>query len=382
MGELVSIRWATWWPAPYWTDRFNHLAERDDVDFEAVFLSRRSSHLDLGPEAAPYKFRHFFLSQRSDEAGYYPDFAPRLPRPWPLVRGRFDGLVFPYSEASCIAAAGLCQALGKPYYLFAPNTTKDERKPSRLREWLKQRLFEGATGVLATGPAQREYAAQYAARTKISIIGNPVGRLGAERYSSDAARDDLRLKFGWGTSDVLLYVGRLGPEKGLTTLIKALGRISSACRPKLVMVGSGPLEDSLRAEAAHLGVGVEITGFLGREELALRYAAADALVLPSQSEAWGLVVNEAMEFRLPLILSDRVGCARVLLREGENGFVFPSGDAAALATRIERLASDLALRRRMGAVSKEIVRDNSVERWAEAVISAVREDALSRRGRR
>lgn len=377
--ERVFIRWATWWPTPYWTDRFNYLASRDDVEFETVFLSERSSILGVEADRAYYEFPYVFLTQRIDSAGYYTHFKVRLPRPWPLVRGQIDGLIVPYSEASCIVAAILCQVLRKPHFLFAPNTRNDERKPSRLREWLKGRLFENATGVLVTGPLQRDYALQYVEDEKISTIGNPVGLLGADRYRSREEREQLRRRFGWGDEVVLLYVGRLAQEKGLLTLLDSLARVSPETRPALVLVGSGSLEDRLRARATDLGLRVRFTGFLQREELALRYAAADMFVLPSRSEPWGLVVNEAMEFGLPLILSRNVGCAPVLLEEGRNGLAFAADDPEALATCIDRLGADEGLRRRMGDASREIIRGQSVERWADAVLSAVRESRLSRR---
>lgn len=375
-GKPVLVRWVTWWPTPYWADRFNYLVARDDVGFEAVFLSGQSSILNVEVDRAAYKFRYVFLSQRRDSAGYYSDFKVRIPRPWPLVRGRFDALIMPYSEASCIVAAVLCRVLREPYFLFAANTKHDKRKASRFRQWLKRSLFENATGILATGPLQRDYAAQYVTdKEKISTIGNPVGTLGAERYHSPVIRDELRNEFGWEGETVLLYVGRFGPEKGLSTLIGALSKVPLKARLRLVLVGSGPSEAELRSRVSDLGIKTQFTGFLQREELARRYAAADVFVLPSHSEPWGLVVNEAMEFGLPLILSDKVGCVPALLREGQNGLAFAAGDSEALAVCVERLSSNEGLRRRMGLASREIIRDHSLERWADTVLCAIRKSA-------
>ncbi len=380
--EQVSVRWVTWWPTPYWTDRFNYLASRDDVEFEAIFLSERSSILGVEGNRTYYDFSHVFLSQRTDSAGYYSDFKVRFPHPWPLINSHPDAVIMPYSEASCITAAILCWVLRKPHFLFAPNTKYDERKPSRFRDWLKRRLFERATGILATGPLQRNYASRYVKDdSRISIVGNPVGSLGAGRYGSPEIRDELRHRFGWENDSVLLYVGRLAPEKGLLTLMDSLSQVPVESRPRLVLVGSGPLEPQLRARAASLGLEVQFVGFLQREDLVQRYAAADIFVLPSKSEPWGLVVNEAMEFGLPLILSSKVGCAPMLLREGLNGLAFAAGDSRALAACVERLSSDESLRRRMGLASQRIIRDHSVEHWADAVLSAIRKSASRERDR-
>lgn len=368
----MFIRWATWWPVPYWTNRFEYLANCDEVDFEAIFLSGQSSQLDHKADVSSFGFRHAFLSRRQDAAGYGTKFRVRFPRPWPLVRGDFDALILPYSEASCIAAAFLAWGLRKPHFLFAPNTVNDERKESRFRDMLKRRLFSNATGILVTGPAQRDYALQYTDDpSKISIIGNPVGSIGSERYTAET-RERLRIGFSWDNRNILLYVGRLAPEKGLLTLIEALSKVPLVERPKLILVGSGPLELNLREKASELSVEAEFAGFLQGEDLAQRYAAADLFVLPSESEPWGLVVNEAMASGLAVILSSHVGCGPVLLEEGGNGLIFPVGDAGALASCLMRLSGDEDMRWRMGQRSKEIVREQSIENWADALISAVR----------
>jgi glycosyltransferase involved in cell wall biosynthesis len=372
-GTQVSIRWATWWPTQYWVDRYNYLAEREDVDFEAVFISEQSSHLDVELDRSSLRFNHVFVNRGKDDAGYY---APRLrlPRPWPIAQGRFDAVVMNYSDTSCLAAALLCSILRKPYFLFVANTKYDEREPSRVKEWVKKLAFGGASGILATGPLQREYALQYAGNAeKVSIIGNPVGSLEPQRYTSPRVRHELRIAFGWRDELVLLFVGRLAREKGLLTLLDALRELyGRGVRPKLVLVGSGPMEEELRARAEELGLKAQFLGFLQGEELAKVYAAADMLVLPSRSETWGLVINEGMEFGLPLILSDRVGSVPVLLEEGENGFSFPAGDSRSLAARIEKLCSDPELRERMGDASRAKSRSNSLEAWGEAVVEAVR----------
>jgi glycosyltransferase involved in cell wall biosynthesis len=121
---------------------------------------------------------------------------------------------------------------------------------------------------------------------------------------------------------------------------------------------------------------VTISGFVNQRELPDWYAAADALVLPSDSrETWGLVVNEAMAAGLPVVVSDAAGCSVDLVREGENGFTYASGDVTALA---ERLASIVSLgdagRRAFGERSHEIVKGFGIDvvvRATEAAVGAV-----------
>jgi glycosyltransferase involved in cell wall biosynthesis len=118
---------------------------------------------------------------------------------------------------------------------------------------------------------------------------------------------------------------------------------------------------------------VTVTGGLLEEELAQRYVEADVFALLSRHETWGVVVNEAAASGLPLVLSDRVGAAHDLLRDGENGYLVPADDVSAAADALSRLAADEDLRRRMGERSQELVRAWTYDASAEAFVAAVRE---------
>jgi len=82
---------------------------------------------------------------------------------------------------------------------------------------------------------------------------------------------------------------------------------------------------------------------------------ADVLILPSSFEPWGLVCNEAMCFGLPVIVSDRVGAAADLVRDGVNGFTYPFGDVEALADRLQTVLADEQRRQTMGEQSRIII---------------------------
>ncbi|MCA9601026.1 MAG: glycosyltransferase, partial [Myxococcales bacterium] len=120
----------------------------------------------------------------------------------------------------------------------------------------------------------------------------------------------------------------------------------------VLIVGSGPEESALRAKASSLLPGRHtFAGFLNIDAIAEAYVAADVYALASHYEPWGLTVNEAMNFGLPLVLSDRVGAAADLVRPGDTGEVFPAGDAgafrAALGRVVQRLDGD-----RVGVASR------------------------------
>jgi len=119
----------------------------------------------------------------------------------------------------------------------------------------------------------------------------------------------------------------------------------------------------------HMQEKVLLTGFINQQEVATYYAAANAFVMCSDyGETWGLSVNEAMNFSLPVLLSDRCGCAADLVKEGENGFVFPAGNidtlTIALRSMINSSPEQLNI---MGKKSLQKVNDHSFSAIANAL---------------
>lgn len=159
----------------------------------------------------------------------------------------------------------------------------------------------------------------------------------------------------------LIYVGRLIPIKNLTGLIEAF---CEACRANptanwgLILLGEGEQKAILQAQVNALTMSDKIHFLPGCDwqDVPRFLALADALVLPSQSEPWGLVVNEAMACGLPVLVSDRCGCVDDLVQDGQNGYRFDPNQPDQLADRIGQLlrlpAGDLA---RMGTQSARIV---------------------------
>jgi glycosyltransferase involved in cell wall biosynthesis len=145
----------------------------------------------------------------------------------------------------------------------------------------------------------------------------------------------------------------------------------------LVFAGEGPLRSELEAEARALGLSdhVRFLGFTNQTQLPDVYCASDLMVLPSEYEPFGVVVNEAMLCGCPVVVSDRVGAHEDLIAPGQNGFVFRLGDVEALAEILrENLAAldklrvfDEAARRRMQSWSPA----DNIDGLVDAVKSAV-----------
>lgn len=249
-----------------------------------------------------------------------------------------------------------------------------EREPDfRIEE--EGRIVRDADWVVAANPVDRAHLVWYygAASDRVAVIPCGVDPELFRPVECAAAKGRLAL----GPEQILLYVGRLTPIKGVETLLDALRRLRPEAPDrdvKLLVVG-GDRDEPENGHRAHLlermaewGLG-EAVSFVGpqpQERLRLYYSAAWATVMPSYYESFGMVALEAMACGSPVIAS-RVGGLATTVVDGVTGYLVPEGEPAALADRIARLLEDPALRWRLGdAARRRIAR----YRWpcvAEAI---------------
>ncbi|MGC1677204.1 MAG: glycosyltransferase family 4 protein, partial [Candidatus Binataceae bacterium] len=197
-------------------------------------------------------------------------------------------------------------------------------------------------------------------------------RAGAE--AARPGREQLRGELGLAPGrPVILFASKLLPRKRARDLIEACAALHSPPRPYLLIVGDGEERAALEARTQKRGLGgaVRFLGFRNQTELPRLYDLCDVFVLPSDAEPWGLVLNEVMNAAKPVIASDAVGAAPDLVIEGENGFVYPVGDIAALTRAIERITSSPEHAAAMGAKSLEIVARYSFDADRTGLLAAL-----------
>ena len=320
----------------------------------------------------------------------------RLPGAWRLVRHDYPvtpGVLRALAEArpdvvvvsgwstfAAQAAIVWARLRAIPYVLVVESHDVDPRPGWRraIKGAVVPRVVRRAAGVLVTGElARRSMLARGADPDRIGIFANTIDvDAFAERARAlQSSRARLRRELGAAAEDVLvLSVARLAPEKRIDTL---LGAVAAAALPELaaVVAGSGPERGRLERLADELGARTVFAGDVPWERIVELYAAADVFALLSEREPWGVVVNEAAACGLPLVLSDRVGAAPDLLRDGENGMLVPAGDVRAAADALRRLAGDAELRRRYGARSRELVAGWGYRPSVDAFVAAVRRAA-------
>jgi glycosyltransferase involved in cell wall biosynthesis len=155
----------------------------------------------------------------------------------------------------------------------------------------------------------------------------------------------------------ILFSGKLIDKKKPQDLLQAFHKSGLCNFSDLIFIGDGNLSNSLKSYVEENKVNnVHFYGFINQSEIGQFYKAADLFVLPSgNGETWGLVVNEAMLFSLPIIVSDRVGCAKDLVKHNENGFIYKYGNVDDLTFFLLKAYNNKQWRINAGILSNKIV---------------------------
>ncbi|HEX7812273.1 MAG TPA: glycosyltransferase family 4 protein [Burkholderiales bacterium] len=187
------------------------------------------------------------------------------------------------------------------------------------------------------------------------VIYNGVDTEEFRDRSMPEAREGLRRELGFHPGDYVIGISaRLTPEKNILQMVDALSRLRArGIAARVLLVGDGSMREAIEARARSLQVErhVVITGF--QQDVRPYIAVCDAMALCSHTEAFSLAAIESMAMGKPFVHS-LVGGAAEMIRPGENGFLFPVGDTAALVDRLARLA-DPGVRGRMGRDARERV---------------------------
>jgi len=292
---------------------------------------------------------------------------------------------WPARNLACFAAA---KSLGLRTIMM--NESHDgTAKAKGLALSLKKMLVRRFDAALVGGERHRQYFASLGLpRERIFLGYDAVDNHYFEREAGAARASGAALRAAYGLPRrYVLSLGRMVPKKNLSVLIRAcalLKQVNGSAFP-VVFVGSGADEDALKRLAADRGLRVidrtvdESTaegdvyfyGFRQIEENPIFYALAEAFVLPSVAEEWGLVVNEAMACATPVIVSRNAGAAE-LVRQGLNGYRFDAVSADELARVINEFVADPQLSSRLGRTAAADIKNWGCERFGSEVLRAMK----------
>lgn len=358
-------------PTQYQVPLFRELARRKDVSLRVYFCH------DHGVRPTPDPgFGRTIAFDIPLLEGYEHEFLPNIsprPRLAPLglinpsivrivARGEVDALVVHGYSTFTTLSAILTSPRSTRILLRGDSNVMND--PPFLKKVVKQvalrALFRHVDAFLTTGKANRDYYLSYGVpSSKLAFAPFCVDNSFFASRSAQARADpsNTRARFGLPEAGPLfLFAGKLIPKKRPMDVILAHRKALNVGPCALAVVGDGELRSALESEVARLGLRatVRLLGFLNQSELPAAYGAADALILPSEIEPWGLVVNEAAASGATAIVSDQVGSWPDLV-EAEN--VFRCGDVDGIASIMARYilspalleASKLASIRRIAA---------------------------------
>jgi glycosyltransferase involved in cell wall biosynthesis len=370
---------------------FRRLAADGAVDLTVFYCSRAGAEVyrdeDMGTSLRwdielLEGYRHVFLRNFGWGDGY-----ARLVNPGIVTKvADHDAvlLFLGWGTVTSLLAIAACRVTGTPFLLYGDSSFPPEARTwrERVRAAFLRGVFRLAGGFMVSGVLNAAYYRHYGAEPRRFFL--LPWAIDNERFAADSRfapgeREAMRARFAIAPEQTaFVFSAKLVARKDPMTLLRALARMQQRDRAVVVFLGHGELREALEAFAREHALNVRFAGFVNQADLPQHYAMCDAFVLPSLYEPRGAVINEAMACGLPVVVTDRCGSLGDIVLEGENAFVYPAGDDAALARALDALMDD-ALRARMGRRSREIIAGWSHERGVEGVRAAI-SDVVPLRG--
>ena len=284
------------------------------------------------------------------------DVLPWLKKDWDVI------VIGGYSSPTAILAMLYLRMRKIPFYMEVDGgLVRQERK---IKYLIKRFLVRLAPKWLSTGRFTTKYLVHYGAEAA-SVTHYPFSSLYEENIlSAIVTREEkleLRKELDLPEEKVVLAIGQFIHRKGFDVLLRSA--VSLEKNVGIYIVG-GEATEAYKKMKDDLGLSnVHFLGFQKKDVLAKFYKAADLFVLPTREDIWGLVINEAMAYGLPVITTDRCVAGLELVEDGVNGYIVPVEDEKVLAEKMRlALASDMAA---MGAASLEKIRPYTLENMAK-----------------
>ena len=298
-----------------------------------------------------------------------------------IVKNKYDAvIVFGWNSLTSWLTFITCFITNKSVLLYGENPLNQELNKKRflhgIKRFILKILFKKISAFLYMGEENRKF---------YKFFGVPDKKLFFVPYAMDNKRcqqdfdklknDKEKIKKDLGIdpeNPVVLFVGKLTNKKRPLDLLRAFHQIGE--NAELVFVGEGHLRPEMEEYIKKNKLSnVHLEGYIPKEDISKYYVAADIFVLPSgMGETWGLVVNEAMNFKLPVIVSETIGSSSDLVHNRENGFKFRLGDIDRLNQHISYLVSHKEERLQMGEESFNLIKKYSHEEDLVGIVKALK----------
>lgn len=355
-------------PSPYRVEFWNELSKYYDVT--VWFEAKNEANREWKIEGLGRNFKYKFL--KSVTLGLDNHFSMEIIGF--LNREHFDAYVIgSYSSLTEMLAIMWFKWRKKEFFLNSDGGFP--KQENFIKRTIKKFFISKASYWLSAGSNCSEYLMYYGAKKEriheypfASVAYSKKELLPLSQEEKKKFREENNLK-----SKLILTVGQLIQRKGMDILIKAFIRGGDSLKDvTLLIVGSGS-EDEIYREMAKGSCTENIVfkPFMQMQDLIPFYKTADVFVLPTRYDIWGLVLNEAMCFGLPVIASDMCGAAKDLIKDGKNGYIVPVENEEALSDRVIELLKDDVKLEVFGNKSREIILGYTIFKMVEAHVRAI-----------
>ncbi|HLY41326.1 MAG TPA: glycosyltransferase [Terracidiphilus sp.] len=341
------------------------------AEVDVLFAARSSNQRTAAMHQVGSAYRSHFLSEGSIES--LPQFSTALRAVEVASQCLPDAVIISgYNYLPTWSMLAWAKIIGKPVALWFESNAFD-RPHYPVKEFLKRIFLYGCDVGHVYGTSNRQY---------LEELGMKSYEIVEKRATVDWELFSKRRAVFHSDFRRFIYVGRFSPEKNLTRLMEAFQIVQSKTRirAELLLVGYGPDESMLRQRTRDLGLSESVVfgGAKTQEEVCMTLAECDCLVLPSLSEPWGLVANEALCVGMPVILSDRCGCAIDLARDG-IGWIVGAEDTNAFAESMLKVCNlSIEELRTMGRNAVSIAEEYSPQQCAARIMASL-EDLVAKR---
>ena len=275
----------------------------------------------------------------------------------------FDKLIITnYVSPSCIVAIAYCKIKKIPYWVEYDGGFNN--KDTFLKKTFKKFLIGKATGHMTTSDEHIDYLKSLGIDSSI-IFKYPFSSVTQKdllkaNQMVKKGKDYYRKKLQMNEKHIVLSVGQFIHRKGFDLLINAAKSFDDV---GVYIIGGVPTDEYIAMAQGKNNI--HFLGFMNKEQLAEYYCAADIFVLLTREDIWGLVINEAMTFGLPIITTERCIAASEMVQDGDNGYIVPVNDYRMTVKLVNVLLRDVDLYNKMSKACSTIVSLYTIEKMAE-----------------
>lgn len=349
-------------PSPYRVDFFNEFGKL--VDLTVVYERHNASDREKDWKAAQAQnFKEIFLKGRTvrNDAAVCPSIVKYI------KKKKYDAIIVGGYSTPTAMIAILSMKLRKiPFLLNADGGfIREGEKRRNIR--IKRFFIRKASAWLSTGKMVDDYLVHYGARAN-KIYRYPFTSIWEKDILSGVLTKEEKEKFRKALQmkeeKIVITVGQMIHRKAPDILIKAAKKLPE--NVGVYIIGGNPTDTYAHLKKQLKADNVHFIGFKTKEQLSDYYKAADAFVLPTREDAWGLVINEAMGYGLPVITTKRCIAGVEMIQNGENGCIVPVENEEALAKGIQSVLENETVMLKMSEANLQKAREYTIEEMAAA----------------